>query len=209
MVHRVDVPHAVVVVGNIDKVGRHVERALVAGQVVLAVAVVVLKVDVRAAVDHAQIARAQALFELVVAAVEDDHVRVRDLFHHELTHVLDEQLERRRLHERHDLIEHPVGGQHLAVELFHLPHAVVLNEHLLGAVLLSSSLQKASVSSSSSSTVTTVTLSSAFFSYSSSPSSQQIRSVLSSRAKPSSKMPLIKLVLPESRIRRPDKQEYP
>ena len=136
MVHRVDVPHAVVVVGNVDEVGRHVERALVAGQVVLAVAVVVLKVDVRAAVDHAQIARAQALFELVVAAVEDDHVRVRDLFHHELTHVLDEQLERRRLHEGHDLVEHPVGGQHLAVELFHLPHAIVLNEHLLGAVLL-------------------------------------------------------------------------
>ena len=49
---------------------------------------------------------------------------------------LDEQLERRRLHERHDLIEHPVGGQHLAIELFHLPHAVVLDEHLLRAVLL-------------------------------------------------------------------------
>ena len=135
VIHRVNVPNAVVVVRNVDELGRHVEGALVAGEVILAVAIVVLKVNVRAAVDHAQIPRAQALFELVVAAVEDDHIRVRDLLHHELAHVLNEQLKRRRLHEGHDLVEHPVGGQHVAVELFHPPHAVVLDEHLLGAVL--------------------------------------------------------------------------
>ena len=39
---------------------------------------------------HLQIPRAQALFELVVAAVKDDHIRVRDLLHHELAHVLNE-----------------------------------------------------------------------------------------------------------------------
>ena len=52
--------HAVVVVGNVDEVGRHIERALVAGEVILAVAVVVLQIDVRAAVDHAEIAGAEA-----------------------------------------------------------------------------------------------------------------------------------------------------
>ena len=136
VVHHVYIPHAVIVVGNVNEVGCHIERALVAGEVILAVAVVVLQIDVRAAVDHAEIAGAERLLQLGRAAVEDQHIRVGDLLHHELAHVLHEQLERRRLHEGHDLVEHPVGGQHLAVELFHLPHAVVLNEHLLGAVLL-------------------------------------------------------------------------
>ena len=136
VIHRVDVPHAVVVVGNVNELRRHVERTLVAGEIILAVAVVVLKVDVRAAVDHAQVARAQRSLQLLRAAVEHQHVRVRDLLHHQLPHVLHEQLERRRVDKGHDLIEHPVGGQHVAVELFHLPHAVVLDEHLLRPVLL-------------------------------------------------------------------------
>ena len=76
------------------------------------------------------------LLQLGRAAVEDQHIRVGDLLHHELAHVLHEQLERRRLHEGHDLVEHPVGGQHVAVELFHLPHAVVLDDASLAVVLV-------------------------------------------------------------------------
>ena len=34
------------------------------------------------------------------------------------------------------MIEDPVGGQHLPVQPLHGPHAVVLNEDLLGLVLL-------------------------------------------------------------------------
>ena len=69
----------------------------------------------------------------------------------------------------------------------------------LGLYCFSHSLHWEQVRAVSLSTVTTVTLSRAFCSYSNSPSSQQIRRVLSSRAKPSSKMPLIKSVLPPSK----------
>ena len=54
---------------NIEKVD-----AFITGQIVFAVAVVVLQIDVGAAVHHADIAGAQHGAELGVAAVEDQHM---------------------------------------------------------------------------------------------------------------------------------------
>ena len=74
--------------------------------------------------------------------VEDQQVGVGDLLHHQLAHVLHVHLEGAGIHQAHDLIEYPVGGETLAVELLHAPHAVVLHDDLLGTVLLFQLLQE-------------------------------------------------------------------
>ena len=76
------------------------------------------------------------LSQLLIAAVEDQQIGVEHLLHHELAHVLEIDVERRRVDKAHDLIEDPVRGQTVAVERLHHPHAVVLDDDLLGAVLL-------------------------------------------------------------------------
>ena len=136
VIHDVHVPDTEILVGNFNHILIHVEGALVAGEVILAVAVVVFQEDVGAAVHHAQIAAAQSVFEFLGAAVEHQHVRVGDLFHHQLAHVFGIHLKGGGLYKGHDLIQNPVGRQDFAVQPLDLPHAVVFNQDLLGLVLL-------------------------------------------------------------------------
>ena len=136
VVHDVHIPDAEIVVGNVDDLLLQVKGAGIVIVVVLAGAVLHLQIDVRPAVHHAEVPLAQGIPQLRGAAVEHQHVRVGDLLHHHLAHVLGVHLKGGRLDEGHDLVQHPVGGQDFPVKAFHLPHAVVLNEDLLRSILL-------------------------------------------------------------------------
>ena len=136
VVHNVHIPHAVIVVRNVNDLLVQVKGTDLTVVVVLAVAVIVLQIDVRTAVHHPQIPLPQGGLQLIGAAVEHQQIGVGDLLHHDLTHVFCVGLKGPRVHKGHDLIEHPVGRQHLPVQPLHGPHAVVLDQDLLGLVLL-------------------------------------------------------------------------
>ena len=141
MVHHIHIPDAEIVVRDVDDLLIKVEGALVAGEVVLAGAVHIFQIDVRPAVHHPEIPLPQAVPQLRGAAVEHQHIRIGDLLHHQLAHVLGVDVEGGSLHKGHDLIQHPVGRQDVPVKAFHLPHTVVLDEYLLGFILLLPRLQ--------------------------------------------------------------------
>ena len=113
-----------------------VKRHHILGDILLAGAVLVLQIDVCPAVGHAQIFGPQLGAELFVAAVEDKHIGVGHLLHHQLPHVFQVRLKGVGVHEADDLIQHPVSRQRLAVQRLHHPHAVVLYNDLLGLILL-------------------------------------------------------------------------
>ena len=136
VVHQVHIPHAVLVVGQVQMAAAQIEGGHVGGHILLAGTVGILQIDVGTAVDHLQIAAAQLLPQLRVAAVEDQQVGVGDLLHHQLAHVADVHLKGVGIHQHHDLIQDPIGRQARAVQRLQLPHAVILHNDLLGLVLL-------------------------------------------------------------------------
>ena len=136
VIHYVHIPDTVVIVRNVDHRLVQIKGADLTVVVVLAVAVQIFQIDVRPAVHHPQIPLPQCGLQLIGAAVEHQQVGVGDFFHHDLAHVLGIGLKGIGVHKGHHLIEDPVGGQHLPVQPLHGPHAVVLNEDLLGFVLL-------------------------------------------------------------------------
>ena len=141
VIHHVHIPHTEVVIRHVDQVLAQVEGALVAGEVVLAGAVLHLQVNVSPTVHHPKVPLPQGVPQLRRTAVEHQHVRVGDFLHHQLAHILGVHLKGGGVDEGHDLVQHPVGGQNLPVQPLHLPHAVVLDQHLFGVVLFLQLLQ--------------------------------------------------------------------
>lgn len=90
--------------------------------VVLAGAVVALQIDVRLTVQQPQVPPAQGVPQGLIAAVDDDHVRVAQLLHHEGGHVLGVALKGGTLGGDDDLVEDPVLGQGLLIEVLEHPH---------------------------------------------------------------------------------------
>ena len=142
VVHHVHIPDAVVVVRHIQLAAGQVEGGHLRRHILLTGAVGVLQIDIGAAVHHPQVAAAQLGAELLVAAVEDQQVGVGDLLHHQLPHVPHIRLKGVGVYQTHDLIQDPVGGQPLPVQRLDLPHTVVLDDDLLGTVLLFQLLEK-------------------------------------------------------------------
>ena len=136
VIHHVHIPDTVVIVRNVDHRLVQIKWTDLTVVVVLAVAIQIFQIDVRPAVHHPQIPLPQCGLQLIGAAVEHQQVGVGDFFHHDLAHVLGIGLKGIGVHKGHHLIEDPVGGQYLPVQPLHGPHAVVLNEDLLGFVLL-------------------------------------------------------------------------
>lgn len=137
--------------------------------------------------------------QLVGAAVEHQQVGVGDLFHHDLAHVLGIGLKGIGVHKGHHLlIEDPVGGQHLRYSrsMDHMP--LYSMRTCLGLYCFSHSLLREQVSDLLV-PVTTVTLSEQPTArIPTRPLYSRSGGFCPSRAKPSSKMPLIKSVLPPS-----------
>ena len=142
VVHHIHIPDAVVVVGHLQLAAGQVEGGHLRRHILLAGAVGVLQIDVGTAVHHPQVAAAELGAELLIAAVEDQQVRVGDLLHHQLAHVPHIRLKGVGVHQAHDLIQDPVGGQTLPVQRLDLPHTIVLDDDLLGTVLLFQLLEK-------------------------------------------------------------------
>ena len=136
MLHGVHVEQAVVLVGDLNDILIQIKGALVAGVVILAGAVLVFQIDGGPAVDHLQVAAAEGGGQLGGAAVEHDHVGAGQLFHHQLSEVAGVAVKGGGLHKGHHLIQQPVGGENLGLQFAQLPHAVPLDDDLLGLVLL-------------------------------------------------------------------------
>ena len=113
-----------------------IEGGHLRSDVLLAGAVLVFQIDIGPAVHHPQVAAAELGPQLLVAVVEDQHIGVADLLHHQLAHILYIHLEASGVHQTHDLVEDPVGRQAISVQRLDHPHTVILDDDLLGPVLL-------------------------------------------------------------------------
>ena len=136
--HEIAVKEGIIPVLDLDDFGVDIVRERIFDLVVFRPPARIFEDDARPSRSPAHDLVELLFGELVVEAVEDDHIGIRDLVIDELPHVLVVGKEGGRIEEGHHLRDEPAVW-HGVEELLKLPHPVVFEDDAVGAVLLNES----------------------------------------------------------------------